>query len=192
VARSSTAERDALEARRTARPVCSARAVARALKRMADEIGARLANENPVVLAVMHGGVFAAVELSKRLRFPHEFDYVHVTRYANGTKGGAVEWRKRPGKSLAGRTVLVVDDVLDRGHTLRALHAELERVGVALRQTAVLVVKKVPAKRKRPKVDYVGVEVDDVYVFGCGMDYRGYWRGLPALYALDLDGGPSR
>jgi hypoxanthine phosphoribosyltransferase len=192
VARSRRVEGDALEARRTARRVCSARAVAHALGRMAEEIGVRLAHANPVVLAVMHGGVFAAVELSKRLRFPHEFDYVHVTRYANGTKGGALEWRKRPAKSLAGRTVLVVDDVLDRGHTLRALQAELDRVGVAAQQTAVLVVKNVRAKRRRPKVDYVGVEADDVYLFGCGMDYRGYWRGLPALYALDLEAARPR
>jgi hypoxanthine phosphoribosyltransferase len=187
VPRSSAAERDALTAMRTARRIHSARDVAQALRRMAAEIGARLAHTNPIVLAVMHGGVFAAVELSKRLHFPHEFDYVHVTRYANGTRGGAIEWRKRPRKSLAGRTVLVVDDVLDRGHTLRALHAELKRVGVAEQHTAVLVVKKVRGVRKRPKADYVGVEVDDLYVFGCGMDYCGYWRGLPALYALAPD-----
>jgi hypoxanthine phosphoribosyltransferase len=74
--------------------------------------------------------------------------------------------------------------VLDRGHTLRALGAELKRVGVARQRTAVLVVKRVANARVRPKVDYRGVEVDDVYLFGCGMDYRGYWRGLPALYSL--------
>jgi hypoxanthine phosphoribosyltransferase len=192
VARSAGAEQDALAAMRTARRVCSAREVAQALRRMAAEIDAQLARKNPIVLAVMQGGVYAAVELSKRLRFPHEFDYVHVTRYANGTRGGAIEWRKRPAKSLAGRSVLVVDDVLDRGHTLRALHAELKRAGVAEQRTAVLVVKKVRGKRSRPKVDYVGVEVDDVYVFGCGMDYRGHWRGLPALYALGPKHVPPR
>lgn len=192
MAGASAAERDALAARRGARRICSAREIASALQRMADEIEARLGRSNPVVLAVMQGGVFAAVEISKRLRFPHEFDYVHVTRYANGTKGGAIEWRKRPSKSLAGRTVLVVDDVLDRGLTLRALHAELNKVGVAARQTAVLVRKEVPGKRKRPKVDYVGVEVADLFVFGCGMDYHGHWRGLPALYALDPHHVPAR
>jgi hypoxanthine phosphoribosyltransferase len=192
VARSPGAERDALIAMRTARRVCSAREIARALRRMATEIDARLARKNPIVLAVMQGGVYAAVELSKRLRFPHEFDYVHVTRYANGTRGGAIEWRKRPTKNLAGRSVLVVDDVLDRGHTLRALRTELKRAGVAELRTAVLVVKKVRGARKRPKVDFVGVEVDDVYVFGCGMDYRGHWRGLPALYALDPSHVPPR
>jgi hypoxanthine phosphoribosyltransferase len=182
--RAGTAADDALAARRGARRVASAREIARALQRMADAITADLAGTDPVVLAVMHGGAFAAVELCRRLRFPYELDFVHVTRYARGTRGGEIEWRVRPSAELASRTVLVVDDVLDRGHTLRALGAELKKVGVARQRTAVLVVKRAPNARGRPKVDYRGVEVDDVYLFGCGMDYRGYWRGLPALYAL--------
>jgi hypoxanthine phosphoribosyltransferase len=182
--RASAAAADALAARRGARRIASAREIARALRRMADAITADLASANPVVLAVMHGGAFAAVELCRRLRFPYELDFVHVTRYARGTRGGEIEWRVRPGADLTGRTVLVVDDVLDRGHTLRALGAELKKVGVARQRTAVLVVKRVANARARPKVDYPGVEVEDVYLFGCGMDYRGYWRGLPALYAL--------
>jgi len=182
--RERAAAADALAARRHARRIASAREIARALARMAEEITADLAGADPVVLAVMHGGAFAAVELCRRLRFPYELDFVHVTRYAGGTHGGEIEWRVRPSAELTGRTVLVVDDVLDRGHTLRALGAELEKVGVARQRTAVLVVKRVANARPRPKVDYRGVEVEDVYLFGCGMDYRGYWRGLPALYAL--------
>ena len=182
--RASAAAADALAARRSARRIASAREIARALQRMADAIAADLADANPVVLAVMHGGAFAAVEICRRLRFPYELDFVHVTRYARGTRGGDIEWRVRPSADLTGRTVLVVDDVLDRGHTLHALGAELKKVGVARQRTAVLVVKRVASARARPRVDYRGVEVDDVYLFGCGMDYRGYWRGLPALYAL--------
>jgi hypoxanthine phosphoribosyltransferase len=182
--RERAAAADALAARRNARRIASAREIARALERMAEEITADLAGADPVVLAVMHGGAFAAIELCRRLRFPYELDFVHVTRYARGTRGGEIEWRVRPSAELARRTVLVVDDVLDRGYTLRALGAELEKVGVARQRTAVLVVKRVANPRARPKVDYRGVEVEDVYLFGCGMDYRGYWRGLPALYAL--------
>jgi hypoxanthine phosphoribosyltransferase len=182
--RERAAAADALAARRHARRIASAREIARALARMAEEITADLAGADPVVLAVMHGGAFAAVELCRRLRFPYELDFVHVTRYARGTRGGEIEWRVRPSAELASRTVLVIDDVLDRGYTLRALGAELKRVGVARQRTAVLVVKRVANERARPKVDYRGIEVDDVYLFGCGMDYRGYWRGLPALYAL--------
>jgi hypoxanthine phosphoribosyltransferase len=190
--RVSAAADDALAARRGARRVCSAREIARALQRMADAITADLAGEDPVVLAVMHGGAFAAIEICRRLHFPYELDFVHVTRYASSTRGGEIEWRVRPSAELMGRTVLVVDDVLDRGHTLRALGAELRRIGVARQRTAVLVVKRVAGGRARPKVDYVGVEVGDFYVFGCGMDYRGRWRGLPALYALGRQPAPAR
>jgi hypoxanthine phosphoribosyltransferase len=180
----------AVAARRRARRLYSTADVMRAIHRMVAEITPRLAHTNPVVLAVMHGGVFTAVELSKRFAFPHEFDYVHVTRYGGGVAPGDLEWRAKPSASLKGRTVLVVDDILDRGHTLRALAAELKRVGVAKQYTAALVVKRVRNARRRPRVDFSGLGVDDVYVFGCGMDYFGYWRELRALYAID-EGTPA-
>jgi hypoxanthine phosphoribosyltransferase len=174
----------ALRARRAARRIHSARDVARALDRMAAQLTPRLQGVNPVVLAVMHGGAFAALELCKLFDFPYEFDYVHVTRYRGETRGRALKWLVRPSKALAGRTVLVVDDILDHGTTLRALDAELERLGVRKRLQAVLVVKRLARKRARPRVAVSGLTVDDVYVFGSGMDYRGYWRALPGIYAL--------
>jgi len=158
----------------------------RAIHRMVAEATSRLKDANPVVLAVMHGGVFTAVEMCRRFAFPHEFDYVHVTRYGGAVTPGKLTWRVRPSVELKGRTVLVVDDILDRGHTLRALRAELGRVGVAKQYTAALVVKRVANAGRRPPVDFAGVTVDDVYVFGCGMDYFGYWRELRSLYAIDV------
>jgi hypoxanthine phosphoribosyltransferase len=172
--------------RRTARQIYSPDDVARALDRMAAKVAQRVRAANPVVLAVMHGGAFAALELCKRFSFPHEFDYVHVTRYRGETHGGRLVWRVRPRASLAGRTVLVVDDILDHGKTLQALDAELERIGVCDRLTAVLVVKRL-ARVKRPKVTVAGLDVDDLYVFGSGMDYRGYWRALDGIYAVAED-----
>jgi hypoxanthine phosphoribosyltransferase len=169
--------------RRTARRLHSARDVARALDAMAAQLAPRLRDANPVVLAVMHGGAFAALELCKRFEFPHEFDYVHVTRYRGATRGGDVEWRVRPRAALAGRTVLVVDDILDRGKTLRVLDAELKRLRVRERLTAVLVVKRL-ARSVRPRATVAGLTVDDVYVFGSGMDYRGYWRELAGIWAV--------
>jgi hypoxanthine phosphoribosyltransferase len=169
--------------RRTARRLYSPRDVAKALDRMAAALGPRLAHAHPVVLAVMHGGAFTAIELCKRFRFAHEFDYVHVTRYRGETRGGSLVWRVRPRPELEGRTVLVVDDILDHGTTLRALAAELERIGVAEHFSAVLVEKRVP-RRAKPRVTIAGVAVDDVYVFGSGMDYRGYWRELGGIHAV--------
>ena len=174
---------DVEDVRRTARRVYSAREVARALDRMAAELTPHLEHTNPVVLAVMHGGAFTAIELCKRFSFPHEFDYLHVTRYAGNTRGGDLRWLKRPSRALAGRTVLVVDDILDHGKTLRAINVELERAGVAKQLTAALVVKQL-ALPNRPSVAVSGLAVDDVYVFGSGMDYRGYWRSLAGIYAV--------
>jgi hypoxanthine phosphoribosyltransferase len=170
---------------RSARRLYSSRDVERALTRMAQQLAPRLVDANAVVLAVMHGGAYAALELCRRFDFPHEFDYVHVTRYGRGTHGGRLRWRVRPRATLAGRTVLVVDDILDRGETLRALAVELRRVGVARLYTAVLVAKRVAGSSRRPTVDAAGLEVDDVFVFGSGMDVGGYWRALPGIFALE-------
>jgi hypoxanthine phosphoribosyltransferase len=174
---------DVERVRREARRLYSPRDVSQALDRMAARLTARLRHANPVVLAVMHGGAYAALELCKRFEFAHEFDYVHVTRYRGDTRGAALEWLVRPRAALAGRTVLVVDDILDHGTTLLALDTELERIGVRQRLSAVLVVKRLK-RAVRPRVTVAGLHVDDVYVFGSGMDYRGYWRGLRGIYAV--------
>jgi hypoxanthine phosphoribosyltransferase len=158
---------------------------------MAAEIGFRLAAANPVVVAVMHGGVFTAVELCRRFDFPYEFAYVHVSRYHKGLTGGELEWHVEPQPSLAGRTILLVDDVLDGGVTLAALERQVARLGVGEVYKAVFVVKDLERPHVRPNVDFVGVHVDDVYVFGCGMDYKGYWRGLPELLAVAAEPGGS-
>jgi hypoxanthine phosphoribosyltransferase len=178
----------AQSARRAARQLYSSRDVAHALDAMAAKLAPRLEHADPVVLAVMHGGAFAALELCRRFVFPHEFDYVHVTRYRGATHGRDLRWRVRPSKALAGRTVLVVDDILDHGTTLRALRAELDRIGVVKCLSAVLVVKDLKRKQARPRITVSGLAVDDVYVFGSGMDYCGYWRGLGGIYALTETG----
>jgi hypoxanthine phosphoribosyltransferase len=122
--------------------------------------------------------------LCRRFRFPYEFDYVHATRYGQSVSGGALEWRVDADTALRGRTVLLVDDILDRGITLAALHARLAAIGVARCETAVLVRKRLGGVDDRPRVDYVGLDADDRFLFGCGMDCAGYWRGLTEIYAL--------
>ncbi|HEU4618445.1 MAG TPA: hypoxanthine-guanine phosphoribosyltransferase [Gammaproteobacteria bacterium] len=175
---------EAAVVRRAARRLLTAAEVDAAMRRMAEEIAARLQKANPVVVAVMHGGVFTAVELCRRFDFPYEFAYVHVSRYGRELTGGDLEWHVEPRPSLAGRTILLVDDVLDGGVTLAAIERSVRALGVGEVFKAVFVVKDFERPRSRPAVDFVGVHVDDVYVFGCGMDYKGYWRGWPELLAL--------
>ena len=151
---------------------------------MAMQIAADLARKHPLVVAVMHGGVFAAVHLCARFDFAHEFDYVHVGRYGAALAGGELTWIVRPKPTYRDRVILLVEDVVDKGLTLAAVQAEMGRIGVAELRTAVLVSKTSPSKGPRPKIDYVGLEAGPDYLFGCGMDYKGYWRNLPSLFAV--------
>ena len=175
---------EAIEARKMSRQVATEAEVEGALERIANEASAVLAEENPLILAVMQGGAFTAVELCRRFDFPYEFDFIHVTRYGRALTGGELSWRVLPSLSLEGRTVLLVDDILDRGVTLAALNRELRQARVSKLYSAVLVSKILQRGGERVDVDFVGMEVEDAYVFGCGMDYKGYWRGLKALYAV--------
>ncbi len=177
---------EALAVRDAARELASAAQISAALDRLASDLTAAVGQTCPVLVAVMTGGVFTATELARRLDFPHEFDYVHLTRYGKTLAGGEIEWVVRPAASLRGREVVIVDDILDRGDTLAALRAAFAELGVARLYTAVLVVKDLAQPNvPRPRVDFFGLRVEERYVFGCGMDYKGFWRGLPALYAVD-------
>ena len=176
---------EAIHVRETARQLVSPEQVRAALDSMAAAAAEVLATKNPLVLAVMNGGAFTAVELCQRLDFPHELDFVHVTRYDGGLVGGELSWRAWPDRDLSGRTVLVVDDIVDHGETLDAICRRLRQDGAARVHVAVLVIKQLDQPRVRMEADFAGLEVEDVYVFGCGMDYKGYWRGLKGIYAVD-------
>lgn len=163
--------------------IASAEDVQAVLDRLAGEIGSELADAFPLVLAVMGGAVVFAGQLLPRLRFPLEFDYLHVTRYRGKTEGGEVEWRVLPGQNVVGRNVLVLDDILDEGETLAAIRDKLVDMGAAHVWSAVLT-NKDNGLAKPIRADFVGLDVPDRYVFGCGMDAYGLWRNLPAIYAL--------
>jgi hypoxanthine phosphoribosyltransferase len=159
------------------------------LDRLASEIGARLAGRNPLVLCVLTGGIVPVGHLLTRLRFPLELDYLHATRYRGETSGSALHWICRPSLSLRERTVLVVDDILDEGHTLAAILAYCRAEGARETLSAVLVEKRHGRRAAGLAADFTGVVVEDRYVFGYGMDYRGYWRNLPGIYAVSREDG---
>lgn len=167
----------------------SSAAVGQALDQLATAITRQLAPANPLLLAVMHGGVFPAVHLANRLLFPFQFSYLHATRYQGGTRGGTLHWLARSYLAVAGRTVLVVDDIFDEGLTLQAILDDLRQAGAAAIYSAMLVNKQHNRKAPGLTVDFVGLQVPDRYVFGCGMDYHEYWRNLPAIYAVAEEEG---
>lgn len=162
-------------------------AVQQALDRMAAEITAAIGDSYPVALCVLTGGIIPTGQLLTRLAFPLEIDYLHATRYRGATVGEHVEWVSEPGISLTGRTVLVIDDILDEGHTLADILAFCRAAGATRIYSAVLVEKRHDRCSPEVSADCVGLEVDDRYVFGFGMDYKGQFRNLNGIYALAAD-----
>lgn len=172
-----------LAALRDAQVLVDADALVRAIDQAAVRLAVLLSEENPVILTVLNGALPFTAALLQRLHFPLELACVQVSRYGSATTGGELHWHARPSTSLTGRHVVIVDDVLDQGLTLAAIRDWALEEGAARVTIAVLVDKQVGSPR--PLVaDVVALSCPDRYLFGFGMDFQGYWRNLPAIYAL--------
>ena len=161
--------------------VCTAEEINTAVSRIAGEISAALSDKMPLVLSIMGGAVVFTGQLLPRLEFPLEFDVLQLSRYRNQTRGGDIGWGIMPGANVEGRTVLVLDDILDEGKTLEEVRTRILDAGASAFYSAVLADKERP---KKIRADFVGFKVPNRYVFGFGMDVHGVWRNLPAIYAL--------
>ncbi|HEY0062455.1 MAG TPA: hypoxanthine-guanine phosphoribosyltransferase [Telluria sp.] len=177
-----------------AEEIFDAAAVQQAVTEVADKLNARFDRPEdetfPLVLGVMGGAVVFVGQVLPQLRFPLEFDYIHVSRYGDEDQGGRVVWKVIPRPNVAGRTIIVLDDILDEGETLAHVKQRLLDMGAAEVIIAVFADKAI--KRAKPlKADIIGLSIPDKFVVGFGMDVYGYWRNLPGLWAIrqeDLKG----
>ncbi|HUW97254.1 MAG TPA: hypoxanthine-guanine phosphoribosyltransferase [Acidiferrobacter sp.] len=175
--------REAWRVLETAEQLFAEADVDQALDRMAVALHDAVAGANPILMVVLNGALIFAGHLLPRLAFPLEVDYVHATRYRGAQTGGNLAWVAGPSMPVVGRTVVLLDDILDEGTTLAALSETLEARGAACVLKAVLVTK-VRSRAPRLEADFSGLDVPDRYVFGCGMDYDGYLRNTKGIYAL--------
>jgi hypoxanthine phosphoribosyltransferase len=164
-------------------PVSSAAEVRAAIDRLAGEIQQQFKDRYPLVLVVMGGAVVFAGQLLPQLRMPLDLDYIHASRYGAATVGAGIAWRVEPPRGVRGRAVLVLDDILDGGQTMGAIRDRLLELGATSFHCAVLVEKKL-ARPKPITADFVGLTIPDRFVFGCGMDAKGFWRNLPEIRAM--------
>lgn len=155
-----------------------------ALTKMALEIELNLSKKLPVFVTVMNGGLITTARLVSKLRFPLEMDFLHVSRYGKDTFGSELKWHATPSVQLRNRCVLIVDDILDEGVTLREVVAYCKAQGVSEVFSAVLLKKNNLRALTDISADFVGMEVEDRYVFGSGLDFKGYLRNLPGIYAV--------
>lgn len=158
-------------------------AVNEAINSIAAQINHDYHNELPIVLCVMGGAAYFTGQLLPKLQFALELDYVQATRYHGGTQGDLLKWIVMPKDNIKNRTILILDDILDEGITLQVIIEQCLMMGAKEVKIAVLVEKQL-SKNKPIVANYVGLQVPNRYVFGCGMDVYGWWRNLPAIYAL--------
>jgi hypoxanthine phosphoribosyltransferase len=158
-----------------------------AVSKVADVLNARFDNDDtgsfPLVLGVMGGAVVFTGSLLPQLRFPLEFDYIHVTRYGDQDRGGEVVWKVIPRQDVTGRTIIVLDDILDEGETLAHVKQRLLGMGAAEVILAVFADKDL-GRAKPVQADIVGLTIPNKFVVGFGMDAHGYWRNLPGLWVI--------
>lgn len=174
---------------KNAQLIYSGEQIALAIDQLAQNINNMLGNvEYPViVLPVMNGGLILSGQLITKLNFPIEIDFCHATRYRNETSGSELNWKVKPQNSLAQRTVLIIDDIFDEGHTLKSVIEFCESEQADRVYSAVLIEKDHPRAKASVECDFIGMQVEDKYVFGFGMDYKGYHRHLNAIYAVNDD-----
>ncbi|RSZ59229.1 hypoxanthine-guanine phosphoribosyltransferase [Massilia atriviolacea] len=170
-----------------AEEIFDAAAVQAAVRQVADKLNTRFDQPGnaafPLVLGVMGGAVVFTGSLLPQLRFPLEFDYIHVSRYGDDDQGGNVVWKVIPRPSVAGRIIIVLDDILDEGETLAQVKQRLLDMGAA--EVVIAVFADKALKRSKPvKADIVGLSIPNKFVVGFGMDVYGYWRNLPGLWAI--------
>jgi len=154
-----------------------------ALEKIAKQLEQDYADSNPLLLCVMNGSVMTTGHLLPKLNFPLELDYIHATRYGDKIVGEELNWLAKPNTSLAGRDVILVEDIFDHGVTLKALREYCQQAGAKSVACAVLTDKQHDEKScEQP--EYIGLDLPNRYVFGFGMDYKGYLRNAPGIYAV--------
>ena len=153
------------------------------LDKMAANITKDLNDKLPLVVCVMNGALIPGSALLQRLHFPLEIDFIHATRYGMETQGDALKWLCYPQSELEEREILVIDDIFDQGHTLKSIIDWFKNHGAAKVYSATII-NKLHDRKVKMRPDYVGIDVDDRFLFGYGMDYKGFFRNLPGIYAV--------
>ncbi|MBF0657809.1 hypoxanthine-guanine phosphoribosyltransferase [Psychrobacter sp. NZS113] len=161
--------------------------VAAAYERLAAQLNLHYAGLNPIVMVVMNGGLIPAGQLLTHLTFYHRMHYIHATRYRDNEGTNELDWKYKPDVSIEGEHVLLIDDIFDEGITLKTVVEELSKEKPLSLESCVLLNKEHDRKVEGFDVDFVGINVADRYVYGCGMDFHGYLRHLPGIYAIKED-----
>jgi len=158
-------------------------------RNLAKEINKYYENKECVILYLLNGSVVFVGQLLPYLSMPIQIDYIHATRYEK-THPGKLSILAEPRIDLAGKDVLILDDIFDRGVTLNAVYDYCLEKGAHSVESAVLVYKELDNPFIREQVrtpKFCALTTPDYFLFGCGMDVGGYGRNAPGIYYFDED-----
>ena len=175
--------------RTNAKVIIASDQIEAALERLAAKINVDYQEKNPIFLVVLNGGLIFSGQILPRIDILCQIDYCHATRYSGETTGDKIQWKTIPQMDLSGRDVVIIDDILDEGHTLLAISEYCLANNAKSVKSLVLVEKEHQRKAyKNQKADYCELTAPDEYVFGFGMDYSHHWRNSKDIYVLGSEG----
>jgi hypoxanthine phosphoribosyltransferase len=163
-------------------PLLSREQIAFLVKDLADQISRDYAERELVLVCILKGAFMFLADLIRHLRVPAQVDFVRLASYGSGTKtSGRVEITKDIEISIEGKDVLIVEDIIDSGRSVQFLKERLALSSPRSVKVVALLDKK--ARREVPmEVDYIGREVDNLFVVGYGIDFNESYRNLPEIY----------
>lgn len=160
----------------------SAEEIGAAVTRVAAQMNKDLAGTNPMFLPILNGAFMFASDLLKQVIIPSELSFIKIASYQGATNGELTQLIGL-NKSIEGRTVVIIEDIVDTGYTMEALLKKLTALHPKTIKTAVLL-SKPQARKVEVPLDYVGIEVPNRFIVGYGLDYDGGGRNLGEIYEL--------
>jgi hypoxanthine phosphoribosyltransferase len=168
-----------------ARVLVPSDAIAQRVKEMADQISNDYNGTGRLyIIGILKGAFIFLADLTRQLSIPHVVDFMALSSYGRSTESGAVRILMDLREPIEGQHVLIVEDIVDTGHTLTYLHHILQGRNPASLHTCALV-RKLREQEDAPPVDYIGFDIPDVWVVGYGLDYADRYRTLPYVAELD-------
>ncbi|MDZ4684336.1 MAG: hypoxanthine phosphoribosyltransferase [Planctomycetaceae bacterium] len=167
------------------RTLYSSAQIAERVRELGDELARVYAGRPLTVVGVLHGSVVLVADLIRAMPIPHQIAFVRASSYRGETTTGTNLQTSLEGlPDVAGRDVLLIDDIFDTGRTLSALAASINALGPASLRTAVLL-WKVDRREVAATPDYYGFRIPDEFVIGYGLDYNGNYRNLPEIAVME-------
>lgn len=154
------------------------------VKQVANRINDELASENPLFLVVLNGSFMFAADLLKEISFPCEISFIKLASYHGTSSTGTVTEMIGLTEEIKGRTVVIIEDIVDTGITIEKLVNLLYKKEVKQIKIASFLLKP-DAYKKDINIDYVGMKIPNDFVVGYGLDYDGLGRNMKEIYVLD-------